>query len=96
MQYAALSELTFLRVYGHALLAVFVAQTYLAFVPTLYLALWAVSLAGVHIAGARFDKSLADVDRRKITRQEFRRQALTSAMSGFLWGGAVLIFGPMG
>lgn len=96
MQYAALSDVTFLRVFAHALLAVFVAQVYLTTVPTLYLAIGIIALAALHTGGARFDRTLADVHRRKITRSEFNRQAFTPFLSGALWGGAVLVFGPMG
>ena len=96
MQYAAPSEVTFLRVYAHTILAVFIAQVYLAFVPTLLLGIWIVALTLLQIAGARFDRTLADVDRRKITRSEFYRQSMTSGVSGLLWGGCVLVFGPMG
>lgn len=96
MQYAALSDLTFLRVYAHMILAVFVAQVYLDHVPMVVLGLWIIALAGLQAAGAKFDRTLADVDRRKITRDEFYRQSLTSALSGVLWGGAVLGFGSLG
>lgn len=96
MQYAELSKVTFLRVYGHAILALFVAQIYLTVVPTLFLVIWISALAAVQIAGARFDRTLADVDRRKITRREFNRQSVTSLISGVLWGSAVLVFGSMG
>ena len=80
MQYAAPSEVTFLRVYAHTILAVFIAQVYLAFVPTLLLGIWIVALTLLQIAGARFDRTLADVDRRKITRSEFYRQSMTSGV----------------
>ena len=96
MQYSALASVTFLRVYAHAILAVFVAQIYLRSVPTLWLALWIAALAVLHIAGARFDQTLADVERREITRSEFYRQSITSILSGVLWGVAVLVFGPIG
>ncbi|MDJ0977002.1 MAG: EAL domain-containing protein [Erythrobacter sp.] len=96
MQYAALSDVTFFRVFAHAILAVFVAQIYLKTAPALWLAAWIIALAAVHVAGARFDRTLADVDRRKITRGEFYRQSLTSLLSGALWGAAVFIFGPLG
>ena len=94
--YSALSNVTFLRVFGHAILAVFVAQIYLKTVPTLWLGGWVVVLVGLHFLGARFDRALADADRRKISRFEFYRQSMTSVFSGVLWGGAVLVFGPLG
>ena len=96
MQYAELSNVTFLRVFAHAILAVFVAQVYLKVAPTQWLAGWIAALAAAHTAGALFDRTLADVDRRKITRREFYRQSMTSVISGLLWGGSVLVFGPLG
>jgi len=96
MQYAALSKVTFLRVYAHAVLALFVSQVYLNQVSLLYTGTWGAALVALHFAGARFDLTLADVERRRITRGEFYRQSLTSALSGVLWGGAVLVFGQMG
>lgn len=96
MQYAALSSVTFLRVYGHAILVVFIAQVYASRAPILLLIGWGLVMAAVHYAGARFDRTLVDVDRRKITPAEFQRQSLTAFMSGILWGGAVLVLGPMG
>lgn len=96
MQYAALSSVMFLRVFSHAILAVFVARVYLTTVPIYWLAPWAVALIGVQVAGARFDRTLNDVDRRKITNSEFYRQSATSVCSGLLWGGAALVFGPLG
>ncbi len=96
MQYAALSSVTFLRVFSHALLSVLVARVYLYAVPTLYLMTWIVALVLLHFHGSRFDQTLIDVDRRQITRREFYQQSLTSLFSGVLWGGAVWVFGPMG
>ncbi len=96
MQYAALSDVSFLRVFAHVVLAVFVAQIYLHAVPTSILAVWTVAVAALHLAGARFDRTLTDADRRRVTRRQFRRQTLTSIMSGVLWGAAVIVFAPMG
>lgn len=96
MQYAALSSVTFLRVYAHAILVVFIAQVYASKAPMLLLVCWGLVMASVHYAGAKFDRTLVDVDRRKITLAEFQRQSMTSLMSGVFWGGAVLVLGPMG
>ena len=96
LQYSALSKVTFLRAFGHALLGLFVARVYLTVVPAHLLLGWVAALAIVHIAGARFDRRLVDLNRRKITTREFLQQAATSVVSGLLWGGAALVFGPMG
>ena len=96
MQYAALSSVTFVRVFSHAIFAIFVAQIYMNHVPTAWLASWIIALAALHTVGAKIDAALADVDRRKITRKEFYCQSAIAALSGMLWGGAVLVFAPLG
>ncbi len=96
MQYAALAQVTFLRAYGHAVLAVFAAQIYIESVSLVWLSLWMIALVSLHIKGARFDQTLADVDRRAITRDEFIRQSVTPVLSGLLWSVAVVGFGMQG
>jgi diguanylate cyclase (GGDEF)-like protein/PAS domain S-box-containing protein len=94
LQYPALAKLSFYRVFSHAVLAVFVAQIYTKSVGMIGVAVWMALLAAVHARGIKFDRSLADADRRRITRAEFFRQATTAVMSAFVWAGAVFIF-PM-
>ncbi|QIQ88176.1 MAG: EAL domain-containing protein [Erythrobacter sp.] len=96
LQYSALSGLTFLRSYSHALFALFVAVLYRDSVPFVWIALWMAALAFVHVRGAAFDRSLGDVEHRRITTSEFNRQTLTPAISGLLWAGAVVGFGQFG
>ena len=96
MQYSALADVTFLRVFAHAILAVFVAQVYLNTVPILLMGAWIAMLVGLHSVGARLDRKLADVERRKMTRKEYYQQAVISIASALLWGAAVFVFGPMG
>ena len=96
LQYSALAGLTFLRSYSHALFAVFVVVLYRDSVPFAWLALWMVALVAVHLRGASFDRTLGDIAHRKITPGEFLRQTQTPVLSGLLWAGAVVVFGPMG
>jgi len=96
MQYSALAGLTFVKSYAHALFAVLVATIYRDAVPMVALALWMAALVAVHVRGAKFDRSLGEVGHRKITVRDFNRQTLTPALSGLLWAGAVLGFGPLG
>lgn len=92
LQYSALAKLAFYRAFSHAVLAVFVAQIYTRSVGLLGTAVWMALLAAVHARGIKFDLSLADTDRRRITRKEFFRQAMTAVMSAIVWAGAVIIF----
>jgi diguanylate cyclase (GGDEF)-like protein/PAS domain S-box-containing protein len=92
LQYSALAKVAFYRVISHAILAVFVAQIYLDSVGLLGLGVWISLLAAVHIAGYRHDVSLADTNRRRITRDELRRQTMTAVLSGLVWAGAIIAF----
>ncbi len=92
LQYSQLAKLAFYRAFSHAVLAVFVAQIYIADVGVIPIGIWMAMLAAVHWRGTRLDVSLADADRRRITRSEFQRQALTAVMSGLVWAGAILVF----
>ncbi|MEE4209570.1 MAG: EAL domain-containing protein [Parvularcula sp.] len=96
LQFSKLAGLIFLRSYTHALLAVYVAVIYRDAVPWFVLGPWMAALAAVHWRGAAFDRTLGDVDHRKITTAEFYRQSMTPALSGVLWGGAVVGFSPFG
>lgn len=92
LQYSALAKLAFYRVFSHAVLAMFVAQIYTKSVGLLGVVVWMALLATVHARGIKFDLTLADADRRRITRAEFSRQSMTAVMSAIVWAGAVIIF----
>jgi diguanylate cyclase (GGDEF)-like protein/PAS domain S-box-containing protein len=96
LQCSAIGKMAFLRAFSHAILAVFVARIFLDTAPGLYILGWVLALAALHTRGARIDSTLVDADRRKITRQEYWRQATTSLVSGILWGGSVFLFAPFG
>jgi diguanylate cyclase (GGDEF)-like protein/PAS domain S-box-containing protein len=92
LQYSALAKLAFYRVVSHAVLAIFVAQIYLASVNLWIIGGWMALLAAVHYSGYKHDVSLADTARRRITRDELKRQTLTAVMSALVWSGAILVF----
>ena len=92
LQYSELAKIAFYRVFSHAVLAVFVAQIYLDSVGLAGIGIWMALLGVIHARGYKLDLSLADTQRRRITRSELNRQTMTAVMSGFVWAGAVLIF----
>ena len=92
MQYPALAKLVFYRVFSQAILALFVAQIYIAKVGLLAIACWFAAQAAIQWRGTKIDLSLADADRRRITRTEFHRQASTAMLSGLVWGVAIVVF----
>ena len=92
LQYSQLAKLAFYRAFSHAVLAVFVAQIFITNIGVIPVTVWMTILALVHWRGTRLDLSMADADRRRITRSEFQRQALTAVMSGLVWAGAIVVF----
>lgn len=92
LQYSALAKLTFYRVLSQGILAVLVAQVFVAKVGLLVMAVWFAAQAAVQWRGAKIDLSLADTDRRRITPAEFQRQASTAVLSGLVWGVGIVAF----
>jgi PAS domain S-box-containing protein len=92
LQYSGLAKLAFYRLFVTALLAVFVAQIYGKSVGWLGVGAWVAVLAAVHVRGYKLDLALADSDRRRIVRADFKRQAQTAAMSASAWAAAVVVF----
>jgi len=89
---ATLAKLGFYRGYGQALLAVLVAQVYLAEVGILGIAAWLAALAGVHWHGMRLEQAQADASRARTGRVTSAPQLRAAVLSGNVWAGAVLIF----
>ncbi|MES2302761.1 MAG: PAS domain-containing protein, partial [Pseudomonadota bacterium] len=96
LQYSSLARLTFARLLGHALAALLVLKTYSAQIHPVFLVGWMALLVGVLISGARFDRTLVDADRRRISRQEMHRQTLSSLFVALVWAVPMLLFGPFG
>lgn len=96
LQYSSLARLTFARLLAHALAALLVLQTYATRVHVVFLVGWMALLVGVLISGARFDRSLIDADRRRISRQEMHRQTVSSLFVALVWAIPMLAFAPFG
>jgi diguanylate cyclase (GGDEF)-like protein/PAS domain S-box-containing protein len=96
LQYSSLARLTFARLLAHALAALLVLQTYSARVHVVFLVGWMALLVGVLISGARFDRSLIDADRRRVSRQEMHRQTISSLLVALVWAVPMLAFAPFG
>ena len=84
------------RVYAHGILALFTLALYAPTVDITWLLGWCIALILVNLRGFVFEKSLSNARRRKVTRWEFRRQTLTSVVSGMLWAVPILVFAPQG
>ncbi|MGX7895855.1 putative bifunctional diguanylate cyclase/phosphodiesterase [Tsuneonella sp. HG222] len=97
LQYASLHRLARSRAIVHAMAAIVMVGLYFGKAP-LWLLLPLLPLIGLAQWNAsRIDCSLADIDRRTMTRYEFKRQAQGVAGSAGAWAAALLVlpyFGP--
>lgn len=96
LQYSSLARLTFARLMAHAVAALLVLQTFGGRVHPALLVGWMALLVSVLISGARFDRSLVDADRRRVSRQEMHRQTISSLFVALAWALPMLVFGPFG
>jgi len=96
IQFAPVSQVAHYRMLGHFMLGTLVLAIYHAQVDLVWLGLWAGALAVVHIRGLQVDRELTNADRRRITREEYKQQTLTSVYSAGLWSVPILFFAPYG
>ncbi|HLV06988.1 MAG TPA: EAL domain-containing protein [Croceibacterium sp.] len=94
LQYAKLSKVTHTRAIAHTLGALLTVSLYAEAAPAWLLGGWLAALAAAVWLAARIDRGLANVDRRPMTREEYRRQALGVAGCGAVWAAALVGFVP--
>ncbi len=96
LQYSSLSRLTPVRMVAHALAALLAVQALAGAIHIAVLLCWVALLFGVLIYGARFDRSLEDADRRRMTQQEVHHQTISTVASALAWTVPMLAFSPFG
>lgn len=96
LQYAEIHKIGLLRAISNTLAAVMTVGLFLGKVPAWILAAWALGL-GVAVWNAiRVDRRLADLDRRLMTKAEFRNQIAASVTGSVFWALALILFVPFG
>ena len=96
LQYGQIHRLSLSRAIAHAMAAIITVGLFIGKVPGVMLAPWGAVLVAAVWNAIRIDRSLADIDRRSMTRREFWRQALGMAGPAAVWGFALLAFPPSG
>ena len=96
MQYASLVKVGMVRLAVHVMAGLIVALTYFKVVQTGVLAGWVVALAATLYYGARFDRSLGDADRRRMSREEINQHTISSLIAGLVWIVPIVFFVPLG
>lgn len=96
LQFSSLARLTFARLLGHGMAALLVLQTYRLSIHPALLVGWMALLVGILISSVRFDRSMIDADRRRVSRHEVHRQTLSSLFVALVWAVPMVFFGPLG
>ena len=92
LQYGELHKLARSRAIAHSIALLLAFGLYLGKAPIYVLLPWLVLVVAGQWNASRIDKSLADLDRRTMSRYEFRRQAWGVAGSAASWALALLLF----
>jgi diguanylate cyclase (GGDEF)-like protein len=96
LQYSQLHRVGLTRAISHGLAALITVSIFIGNVPVLFLGMWLAAAVAAVWNATRIDARLADIDRRSMTRFEFRRQALGVAGCALPWAVALLLFVPYG
>jgi diguanylate cyclase (GGDEF)-like protein/PAS domain S-box-containing protein len=96
LQYASLVKVGMVRLAVHVMAGLIVALTYFKVVQPGVLAGWVVALAATLYYGARFDRSLGDADRRRMSREEINQHTISSLIVGLVWIVPIVFFVPLG
>ena len=92
LQYGELHKLARSRAIAHSIALLLAFGLYMGKAPIYVLLPWLVLVVAGQWNASRIDKSLADLDRRTMSRYEFRRQAWGVAGSAAGWALALLVF----
>jgi diguanylate cyclase (GGDEF)-like protein/PAS domain S-box-containing protein len=96
LQYSQLHRVALKRGICHALAAIVTVGIFRAEVPGWLLGGWLLAATLALVNSIRIDRGLADIDRRTMTRREYKRQALGIAFCAMAWAAALIVFVPYG
>lgn len=85
LQYNGLERLSFQRIYANAMLTLVLVYVLGASAGPVPIFAWFCLQVAVQYNGRRVDLALADVANRGMTRDEFRRQAISASASALVW-----------
>jgi diguanylate cyclase (GGDEF)-like protein len=96
LQYGPIHRNSRTRGIGHAIAVIITVSIFFGKVPLVYLAPWPFGVVAALWLSMRIDSGLAEIDRRSMTRRDFRRQAMGVAGSAVMWAVPSLVFVPFG
>ncbi|MES2492681.1 MAG: EAL domain-containing protein [Pseudomonadota bacterium] len=95
LQYSSLARVTIARIITHAIAALATVQLFVGQIMLAALIGWFIALCGAIYYGARFDRSLGDTDRRRMSRDEMNAQTVSSVIVAVVWAVPMLFFAPL-
>ena len=93
LQYSSLAQVTFARIVCHVVAAIATAALFIGMVPIAGMIAWFVALAATLYHAARGDASFADLDRRRLTKQEVSAHTVSSVINALVWVVPIAVFG---
>ena len=96
LQYSSLRSGTFSRIATQVAAMLAIVTLTMEQVPVVFMAGWITVVALTLWYGQRIDRSLADADRRRMSRGEVQAQMVASIFSGLVWAVPLGCFGPAG
>ncbi|MEO5586061.1 MAG: EAL domain-containing protein [Novosphingobium sp.] len=85
LQYSGLARVSRQRILAHIIAAIATILIFSQAINVFILAGWLVALGGTLYYGAKFDQSLGDVDRRRMSRAEMNLHTVSSVINGLIW-----------
>lgn len=96
MQYASLARVTLARFVVHGIAGLATVQIFIGQVLVAALVGWIIALAGALYYCARYDRTLGDADRRRMTRDEINAQTIGAGIVAAVWLVPLVVFVPLG
>ncbi len=96
LQYSSLAKVTHVRILTHCVAALGVIRLYAGVVHVALLSGWLLLLGASLWHGRRIDQALGDADRRRMSRDEVRRQWIGSIVTALIWVVPIAAFAPFG
>ncbi len=92
LQYSSLAKVTQVRIFAHAIAALGVVRLCFGSIHIAALLGWVAVLGATLYYGARIDKTLGDADKRRMSRDEVNRQAISSITTALVWVAPIGVF----
>ncbi len=94
LQYSSLAKAAVTRILAHAVAALATVRLFCGSISFAILFGWLAVLVATLYYSARFDKTLVDADRRRMTRDEVNKQTIGSIVNALAWVVPIAFFGP--